>query len=151
MENLFIDHAWFCQDAALWYEQHVQDLDINRLHNEMIGYTREVHEGRCNPRGNLYQVHTNLRFYSQLRHLLTQVAIADVHRSDARSMLQSPGWMPSGGVITTSRGVHGSYRRILVGQHGRADHEIKHHASTSSRTSRLGVRAGGDQPTHARM
>ena len=56
MENLFIDHAWFCQDAALWYEQHVQDLDINRLHNEMIGYTREVHEGRCNPHGNLYQV-----------------------------------------------------------------------------------------------
>jgi hypothetical protein len=37
MENLFIDHVWFCQDAALWYEQHVQDLDINRLHNEMIG------------------------------------------------------------------------------------------------------------------
>ena len=45
MENLYIDHVWFCQDAVLWYEQHVQDLDINHLHNEMIGRTQKYRWG----------------------------------------------------------------------------------------------------------
>ena len=45
MEELSTDHVRMHQDPTFWYEQHIMDLDINRLHNEMIGYAQKYMRG----------------------------------------------------------------------------------------------------------
>jgi hypothetical protein len=36
-EDMSSDHVRICQDPEFWYHEHIQNLDINRLHKQMIG------------------------------------------------------------------------------------------------------------------
>ena len=44
------------QDPGFWYDQHIFDLDINRLHSEMIGYVQKY------IRGDVSRMETYIKF-----------------------------------------------------------------------------------------
>jgi hypothetical protein len=107
---LSTNHVRICQDPELWYDQNVRDLDINRLHREMIGCAQFY------MLGDVIRMRTTTGAAFSYASGRREPSINAMHEA----CLNLFRWIPSGRVASTSQGLHGSCpsRRISAELHG---------------------------------